>query len=130
MALVAATTSMAPAPEVDDFATLCEVETAVVAKMQGDERGGFDLCEQLSHGWAWAQSFGSSAAAARGAHEYFSEPFGSQGLGLAVRGFARWPAFVTAEARRLGAAGAPQSAGLLPEIGCAWAALGLSLIHI
>ena len=91
MALVAATTSMAPAPEVDDFATLCEVETAVVAKMQGDERGGFDLCEQLSHGWAWAQSFGSTAAAARGAHEYFSEPFGSQGLGLAVRGFARWP---------------------------------------
>ncbi|KAH8074415.1 hypothetical protein JL721_1975 [Aureococcus anophagefferens] len=128
MALVAATTSMAPAPEVDDFATLCEVETAVVAKMQGDERGGFDLCEQLSHGWAWAQSFGSTAAAARGAHEYFSEPFGSQGLGLAVRGFARWPAFVTAEARRLGAAGAPQSAGLLPEIGCAWAALGAALV--
>ncbi|KAK7250373.1 nucleoporin-like protein [Aureococcus anophagefferens] len=119
MALVAATTSMAPAPEVDDFATLCEVETAVVAKMQGDERGGFDLCEQLSHGWAWAQSLVVAGGARGRRDEYFSEPFGSQGLGLAVRGFARWPAFVTAEARRLGAAGAPQSAGLLPEIGCA-----------
>ena len=49
MALVAATTSMAPAPEVDDFATLCEVETAVVAKMQGDERGGFDLMPELGY---------------------------------------------------------------------------------
>ncbi|KAH8047735.1 hypothetical protein JL720_16011 [Aureococcus anophagefferens] len=65
MALVAATTSMAPAPEVDDFATLCEVETAVVAKMQGDERGGFDLCEQLSHGWAWAQSSVDGGGGAR-----------------------------------------------------------------
>ena len=91
-------------------------------------RGGFDLCEQLSHGWAWAQSFGGSSAAARGAHRYFTEPFGSRSLGLAVRGFARWPAFVTAEARRLGVAGAPQNAGLLPEIECAWAALGSALV--
>ena len=55
-------------------------------------RGGFDLCEQLSHGWAWAQSFGGSSAAARGAHRYFTEPFGSRSLGLAVRGSrGGWP---------------------------------------
>ena len=90
-------------------------------------RGGYDLCEQLSHGWAWAHSFGSQAQA-RGAHQYFAEPWGTPNCGLAVRGFARWPAFVTAEARRLGVAGAPQNAGLLPEIECAWAALGTVLV--
>ena len=81
MAMVVA--APAPAPDEDDFQTLLDVEQSVLAKMQGDERGGFDLCEQLSHGWAWAAAHGLGAApAALGAHQYFTESSGSRRRGL------------------------------------------------
>ena len=108
----------------DDFETLQRVEASLCEKLRRDEAGGFDLGDQLSKNWTWRSA--ASAQPGKGAHEYFAEDPGSPSL--IARGFARWPEFVTRESRRLAASGTVQNAGLLPEIECAWAALGKTLV--
>ena len=111
----------------DDFETLQRVEAALCEKLRRDENSGSDLGDQLSRNWTWRSSSSTTTTSStKGAHEYFAEDPGSQSL--VARGFARWPEFVTRESRRLAAAGTSQAAGLLPEIECAWAALGKTLV--